>query len=169
MNRKEEKRRKFHEGLLKLLYPPPSLPPDHQATESSEEEAPSIIDLDIVRDESENERSSSSSSDRDMGFEAGKLTRAQRKRIRRAKLKEGASRRRKIIGPLLPEASDEIGVSGAEIVEEHPPCVRQNASSPVYCLPEEATRCTMKKNKLKKRRAIKKSGSASSNIVGHAK
>ncbi|VFQ70282.1 unnamed protein product [Cuscuta campestris] len=164
MNRKEEKRRKFHEGLLKLLYPPPSLPPDHQATESSEEEAPSIIDLDVVRDESENERSSSSSSDRDMGFEAGKLTRAQRKRIRRAKLKEAASRRRKIIGPLLPEASNEIGVSGAEMVEEHPLCVRQNASSP-----EEAAQCTMKKNKLKKRRASKKSGSASSNIMGHAK
>ncbi|KAL5988263.1 hypothetical protein ACLOJK_036026 [Asimina triloba] len=35
-----------------------------------------------------------------------KLTRAQRKRIRKKKLKEAASRRRKIIGPLLPTHED---------------------------------------------------------------
>lgn len=37
----------------------------------------------------------------------GKLTRAQRKRLRKRKLKEANSRRRKIIGPLLPASEDD--------------------------------------------------------------
>ncbi|KAK1291688.1 hypothetical protein QJS10_CPB17g02600 [Acorus calamus] len=45
------------------------------------------------------------------GSECGlqKLTRAQRKRLRKRKLKESASVRRKIIGPLLPSGYEDIG------------------------------------------------------------
>lgn len=50
-----------------------------------------------------------------------KLTRAQRKRLRKKKLKEAASQRRKIIGPLLLGSTDE----GSENVSES---VRKNVS-----------------------------------------
>lgn len=55
---------------------------------------------------------SNSSSDDDAGNEIGesegqKLTRAQRKRLRKKKIKEEVSRRRGIIGPLLPEINNE--------------------------------------------------------------
>nr|GMC97095.1 uncharacterized protein LOC109177932 isoform X1 [Ipomoea batatas]GME17923.1 uncharacterized protein LOC109177932 isoform X1 [Ipomoea batatas] len=161
MKRKEEKRRKFHEGLLKMLYPSPSSP-SHQRESSEEAENNTHsegLDLDLVPDEYENERSSSSSaSDHEGGCEPQKLTRAQRKRIRRKKMKEAASRRQKIIGPLLPNASD----VGAEIADEHPPGVRQNAQTP-----EEAAWST-KQNKVKQRRMAKKLGGESSTLSGMA-
>ena len=53
-------------------------------------------------DDLEEEGNSSSASDDDEECAPHKLTRAQRKRLRHKKLKENASRRRKIIGPLLP-------------------------------------------------------------------
>ncbi|KAK1317918.1 hypothetical protein QJS10_CPA05g01607 [Acorus calamus] len=45
------------------------------------------------------------------GSECGlqKLTRAQRKRLRKRKLKESASVRRKIIGPLVPSGYEDVG------------------------------------------------------------
>lgn len=55
-----------------------------------------------------------------------KLTRAQRKRLRRKKLKEDISRRGKIIGPLPLSSNDgEGGCSSA--VKERSPAVRENA------------------------------------------
>lgn len=45
-------------------------------------------------------------------------------------MKEAASRRQKIIGPLLPNANDKGTEIGAEIADEHPPGVRQNAQTP---------------------------------------
>lgn len=38
------------------------------------------------------------------------MTRAQRKRLRKKKLKEAASTRRKLIGPMLPTSEDEAAV-----------------------------------------------------------
>lgn len=43
-----------------------------------------------------------------------KLTRAQRKRIRKRKLKEAASSRRKIIGPLLPSEYELPGMKNPQ-------------------------------------------------------
>lgn len=67
--------------------------------------------------------SSSSSSSGDEGDEPKKLTRAQRKRLRKKKLKEAASTHRKFIGPTLP------GEANGDVAGEGPPCVRQNASN----------------------------------------
>lgn len=50
-----------------------------------------------------------------------KPTRAQRKRVRKRKLKEVASHRRKIIGPLLP-STDEDSIGEPFIQEEKPDC-----------------------------------------------
>ena len=59
------------------------------------------------------EKSSCSASDGNDDSESGtqKLTRAQRKRLRKKKHKEDASRRGKIIGPLLP-STKEVGDGG---------------------------------------------------------
>lgn len=59
------------------------------------------------------------------GNDDGKLTRAQRKRLRKRKLKEAASHRRKIIGPLLPGSNDDIDRSCGGSVEG----VRRNAAT----------------------------------------
>ncbi|KAE9449593.1 hypothetical protein C3L33_18512, partial [Rhododendron williamsianum] len=82
--RKEEKRRKFHQSLLNLLYPPPPSPPLQKS-------------------------GCSSSSDDEGECGPQKLTRAQRKRIRKKKVREAASRRRKLIGPVLPGDDDGSG------------------------------------------------------------
>ena len=70
------------------------------------------------------EKSSCSASDVNDDSESGqqKLTRAQRKRLRKKKLKEDASRRGNIIGPLLPSEGE------AGDVETEPPDVRRNAA-----------------------------------------
>ncbi|KAK4346685.1 hypothetical protein RND71_033024 [Anisodus tanguticus] len=119
---KREKRKKFHEGLLRMLYPPPQ--------EENDEEPLNILsqglNLDQIPDELEDGRGSSSSGDQ----ASEKLTRAQRKRIRRKKLKEAASRRQNIIGPLLPtEESDGKG-KNVSTTEEEPQGVRENANEP---------------------------------------
>lgn len=72
-----------------------------------------------------NEQPSPSSSGNDGGGGDGKLTRAQRKRLRKRKLKEAASRRRKIIGPLLPGSNDDIDRSCGASFEG----VRRNAAT----------------------------------------
>lgn len=66
--------------------------------------------------------SSATSGDEDGNGDSGtqKLTRAQRKRLRKKKLKEDTCRRKQVIGPLLPLTIDE-GENG-------PPGVRRNAS-----------------------------------------
>lgn len=76
------------------------------------------------------ESTSASSGDDYAGEISGndqKLTRAQRKRLRKSKLKEAASQRRKIIGPLLPASNDH----NHEAVNNEAEGVRQNDSENV--------------------------------------
>lgn len=157
--KKEEKQHKFHEALLKMLYPPPP----SQAQEDEEGKLKNSTDLSYylpdageVEDNSRN--SSSSSSDENSGEKGGseKLTRSQRKRLRKRKFKESASRRREIIGPLLPNSKDggvdSVGktlqsvrhntASGSNTVS-----VTNNSGAPAFCT---------KKNKMKQRRKAKK-------------
>ncbi|KAJ6367321.1 hypothetical protein OIU77_003639 [Salix suchowensis] len=58
-------------------------------------------------------------------FETLKLSRAQRKRVRRNKLKDDISRRGKIIGP-LPLSINNVDGNCSSAIKERPPAVRQN-------------------------------------------
>lgn len=69
------------------------------------------------------ENAVSTSGDEEHESETEKLTRAQRKRIRKKKLREEAMRRGKLIGPLLPTTAAHCG--------DAPP-VRSNASEEGY-------------------------------------
>lgn len=93
---------------------------------------------------------SSSTSD-EGGNDGGsqKLTRAQRKRLRRKKLKEHACRRRKIIGPLLPPQIEDEDVEGNSIfggdkLENEPPTVRCYAAEEAYNKPGELSKFCLK-------------------------
>nr|XP_019710046.1 WASH complex subunit 1 [Elaeis guineensis] len=108
--KREEKRRKFHQALLNLYHPPPPPPPPPPpvtAPQLAEEDSVAMvsgcIDLDLDPEDADNvEKESSPSGTGELVPQ--KLTRAQRKRIRKRKLKEAASVRRKFVGPLLPSA-----------------------------------------------------------------
>ncbi|KAK8948883.1 hypothetical protein KSP39_PZI004947 [Platanthera zijinensis] len=95
-----ERRKKFHDALLKLYHPPsPPMPESHnsRASPAAEQVPAKVAHIDIqsgAADRTEELESEGC----DSGSE--KLTRARRKRIRRRKLKEAFSTRRKIIGPL---------------------------------------------------------------------
>lgn len=70
------------------------------------------------------EKSSSSASDDEAGLGTRKFTRAQRKRLRKKKLKEAALNRRKIIGPELPSSTligngHHLHPEGGDIVAKH--------------------------------------------------
>ncbi|XP_020103836.1 uncharacterized protein LOC109720899 isoform X1 [Ananas comosus] len=104
--RREAKRKKFHEALLNLYHPPPPPPPHDSPPRLDEAESVEVLyrDTDLEFDPEDGDyarKERSSSSESDCGSKT--LTRAQRKRIRKRKLKEGATVRRKVIGPLLPE------------------------------------------------------------------
>ncbi|KAL3526904.1 hypothetical protein ACH5RR_011560 [Cinchona calisaya] len=155
------KKQKFHEALLHMLYPPP--PPkdeDDQEPTGTLNQSLNLSQIPDELDEDGGKSTSSSDADGEEGDGPKKLTRAQRKRLRRKKLKEAASRRSKIIGPLLPTTASDDGV---EVVGNEPPSVRQNASEtddnagaktnrPVL---GETPHCS-KQNKLKQRRMAKK-------------
>ncbi|XP_049357787.1 uncharacterized protein LOC125822435 isoform X2 [Solanum verrucosum] len=155
--KREEKRQKLHEGLLRMLYPPPPSPPSQE--ENSDDEPFDILEQgDQIPDQLEKDRGSSSSGDQeetDHGSE--KLTRAQRKRIRRKKLKEASSRRQNIIGPLLP--TEEIDREDVN-VSTPPQGVRQNANET-----DDADSC-LKQNKQKQRRMAKRLVGGSSKSTG---
>lgn len=71
---------------------------------------------------------SSTDADEEEGDDGPKnLTRAQRKRLRKKKLKEAASRRRKIIGPLLPDANEDA-IGEADVGVEEAQSVRENSA-----------------------------------------
>ncbi|KAL6587748.1 hypothetical protein OROMI_000726 [Orobanche minor] len=150
-----EKQRKFHEALLRMLYPPPPTSPSRQEDEEEEEEK-TLIELsnDLPEEELEiEERYSSPSSGHDNEGDDGgteKLTRAKRKRLRKRKLKEAALQPRKIIDPLLPGSCD----GKNDVVGNVPASVRQNAATDVS---GETASCS-KQNKVRKRRTSKKSG-----------
>ncbi|XP_058186366.1 uncharacterized protein LOC131303493 [Rhododendron vialii] len=150
---KEEKRRKFHQSLLNLLYPPPPSP----HLQDRDEEQPinilqNCLDTDLISDEFGKSGCSSSSDD---GGECGpqKLTRAQRKRIRKKKVREAASHRRKLIGPLLPGDDDGSG----DLSNESQGVVRNatEKSDIGSAMPGERAGCT-NQNKRKHRRMAKK-------------
>lgn len=87
-----------------------------------------VIGYLLYADELEENWGSSSSGEQESDHGPEKLTRAQRKRIRRKKLKKAASRRQNIIGPLLPtEESDDKSVNVSK-TDEEPQGVRENAN-----------------------------------------
>lgn len=132
--RREEKRRRFNEAVVNTLFPQ-SPPPPQVVSEEEENETVNILrddfDMDLIPDDLE--ESGCSACD-DTDGESGprrKLPRAQRKRLRKKKLKEDASRRGNITGPLLPSTSEsEAGRSGGGggVIETEPPGVRRNAA-----------------------------------------
>ncbi|KAB2617710.1 hypothetical protein D8674_013579 [Pyrus ussuriensis x Pyrus communis] len=147
---REEKRRKLHEAVLNMLHPPPSPPPKDE---------PGNVPLSILGEDFEadglGESGSSATSSEDDGndeSEAQRLTRAQRKRLRKKKLKEDASRRREIIGPLLPSATDQC--------DNEAQGVRRNASekpgTAVTEEPGDEPPACSNQNKVKQRRKAKK-------------
>ncbi|XP_009761593.1 uncharacterized protein [Nicotiana sylvestris] len=160
--KREEKRQKFHEGLLRMLYPPPPSPPPQ---EENDEEPLHILGQGINLDQIPVEEARGSSSSGDQAYDHGpdeKLTRAQRKRLRRKKLKEAASRRQNIIGPLLPTAENDRKGENVSTTEEEPQGVRENAKEP-----GDADSCS-KQNRLKQRRIAKRlvGGSSKSTSEG---
>ncbi|KAK9285285.1 hypothetical protein L1049_024475 [Liquidambar formosana] len=157
---REERRRKFHEAILKMLYPPP--PPQENADESMNTSR-EAFNVESISDAGDLERSSATSSTDDEG-ECGpqKLSRAQRKRLRKKKLKEAASCRRKIIGPLLPSTIDDgsgSGGDGGSVLEYDPPSVRHNVAEEGDTAIDEPggeTPACSNQNKLKQRRKAKR-------------
>lgn len=87
------------------------------------------FDVDLIPDDLEESGCSTSDDNGDGERGPEKLTRAQRKRLRKKKLKEDASRRVKIIGPLLPSTGDGCGIGGGDaVLGKEPPAVRYSAA-----------------------------------------
>ncbi|KAI3722706.1 hypothetical protein L2E82_33748 [Cichorium intybus] len=133
--KRKERQRKFHDSLVNMLYAPPSPPPhENEFDEQTLDSAREIANSDhhrINTDELEEvERNFSASSEEDDELGSGKLTRAQRKRLRKKKLKEGGSHRRQIIGPELPSTGDDqIDGEGSGVPEiQQSEGVRRNVS-----------------------------------------
>ncbi|KAI3440999.1 uncharacterized protein J3R85_002835 [Psidium guajava] len=167
--RRQEEKRKFHEAVLNMLYPPPPSPPSPQEEDGdgAQGAASGGLQGDGIPDEGGNEVRGSSASDADPEDNEGecgeqKLTRAQRKRIRKKKLKEETARRRKIVGPLLPSSSSG-GCSTKEddpggVKEKEPPGVRRNAELGSDDVPHEREESAafINQKRIKHRRAAKK-------------
>ncbi|XP_054809751.1 uncharacterized protein LOC129311446 isoform X2 [Prosopis cineraria] len=165
MNR-EERKRKFNEAIVNTLFPPPpqyESPPFHPEEQESNPVQASIqgSGSDAIPDALDGYESASASGDEVQESESQKLTRAQRKKIRKKKLKEEAIRRGKLIGPLLPTNGDLDAHEGAN----HPPGVRSNASeSQEYCGADEPGPPTSKKvNQRRKAKRMAKGKQNSSN------
>ncbi|KAJ7944541.1 putative Histone-lysine N-methyltransferase NSD3 [Quillaja saponaria] len=142
---REEKKRKFNEAVVNMLYPTPPPPP----------QVSSLCLSEFNSDDLDDSHSSSTSNDDGSEPESQKLTRAQRKRLRKKKLKEEASRRGNVIGPLLPlinpnESSDLVG-------KEESPAVRRNADEDLESGADKhgETACANSK-KVKQRRMTKR-------------
>ncbi|KAK6923942.1 hypothetical protein RJ641_010142 [Dillenia turbinata] len=168
--RRNEKQRQFHEALVRMLYPPPPSPPQNQEVNQQVNDlrerlivhgTPSVDDLE--------DGGSSSSGEEDGRCDSNKLTRSQRKRLRKKKLKEASAQRRRFIGPLLPSSASTDNQSNLN--NEESPYVRQNASEKLpnitdYDTPGASdlaevdesggTIATCFKNKAKHRRMAKK-------------
>ncbi|KAK2981203.1 hypothetical protein RJ640_030592 [Escallonia rubra] len=155
---REERRAKFHDSLLNMLYPPPPHHHHHERTDNKPlTTLPDNLDLEYIPDGLEERDSSSSSSDEEGECGSEKLTRAQRKRLRKKKLKEAASQRRRIIGPVLPTANDDGDGEGAQVDSSCPQDVRRNADKELDVgtdEPEKLVSC-MSRKKLKHRRVAK--------------
>ncbi|KAF7809943.1 pre-mRNA-splicing ATP-dependent RNA helicase prp28 [Senna tora] len=119
---REERKRKFNEAIVNMLYPPPPSQPEQ---ESKPVQAASDAIPDTLLEDS---GSASSSGDEEQESEPDqKLTRAQRKKIRKKKLKEEAVRRGELIGPLLPLNRTNTDQCADPDAKRSPP-VRPNAS-----------------------------------------
>ncbi|KAL1316118.1 hypothetical protein HN51_068364 [Arachis hypogaea] len=127
----EERKRRFNEAIVNILYP--SSPEPEPEPEPEPSHQPIQQDLKPVyafTQRSPSHAISGSSDDYDNASTSGdeehdsgtvKLTRAQRKKIRKKKLKEDAIRRGNLIGPLLPPYTHQV-------TQDAPP-VRSNAST----------------------------------------
>ncbi|KAI4315087.1 hypothetical protein L6164_027933 [Bauhinia variegata] len=153
MNRQERKR-KFNEAIVNMLYPPPPQPDppsprDIPLTVPAEGFACDISD---GLDDSGNSSRSGDESETDQQ----RLSRAQRKRVRKKKLKEEATRRGKLIGPLLPLTPT---IQQGDTVAEGSPAVRSNASEENSAAEEPSlgppSTCA-NSNKVKHRRSAKR-------------
>ncbi|KAK4260200.1 hypothetical protein QN277_003346 [Acacia crassicarpa] len=166
MNR-EERKRKFNDAIVNMLFPPPPSPPE----EESRPVQASItgFDSDAIPDTLDGYENASTSSEEEQESDSQKLTRAQRKRIRKKKLKEEAIRRGKLIGPLLPAG----GNLGSDQEANHPPPVRSNASeSQENCGTEETDPQTSKKvnqrRKAKRMAKVRQKSSDAENLKQHS-
>ncbi|MED6218877.1 hypothetical protein PIB30_030654 [Stylosanthes scabra] len=148
----EERKRRFNEAIVKILYPsspepepepsPPPIQQDLQPLDAFTQRSLSHV----ISESSDEYENASTSGDEEHASGSGtvKLTRAQRKKIRKKKLKEDAIRRGNLIGPLLPHTQ--------QVPQDAPP-VRSNASTEPG-LGDGAPPATS--NKTKKRRMAKK-------------
>ncbi|KAH9663956.1 hypothetical protein KPL70_019852 [Citrus sinensis] len=163
---REEKRRTFHEAVVRTLYPsPPSSPPQEDQDNEPADKLDEDFDVALINPD-DYLRSSASNNEHDNDDDEGevtecgpeKLTRAQRKRLRKKKLKEDARRRRNIIGPLLPTTRDGDSSGRGGGGEINSPDVRQNAdekcATPSVESGEFSGCCNQKK--LKHRRVAKR-------------
>ncbi|KAJ4962449.1 hypothetical protein NE237_022388 [Protea cynaroides] len=124
----EDKRRKSYEAFLNIFYPPRANQSQHQL---EEEEEPAVRNptltsavphgvCDISKgDEEVAEEEKNSESESDSECTARNLSRSQRKRLRRKKLKQAASSRRRIIGPMLP-STEKIPHGVDNALDQHP-------------------------------------------------
>ncbi|XP_031481884.1 uncharacterized protein LOC116251643 isoform X2 [Nymphaea colorata] len=119
------KRKQFHEALLRQLYPsspPPLSPPPDQSVHQEagpETEPPSEHSAPLASQEEGNNGSDPNCTDsEEEGVGEKKLTRSQRKRVKKKKLKEWAAlcAKMRFIGPRLPSdaAVDQTSLSLAD-------------------------------------------------------
>ncbi|CAJ1929231.1 unnamed protein product [Sphenostylis stenocarpa] len=142
----DDRKRRFNEAIVNMLYPSsPRRERELEPVEPLIDESASDVISGTLDDDFDN---SSTSVDEERDSETEKLSRAQRKKIRKRKLKEEAIHRGKLIGSLLP-------LNTTQVACDAPP-VRSNAS-------EEATRLGLsdgtacaKSMKVKHRRMAKR-------------
>ncbi|KAE9613082.1 hypothetical protein Lalb_Chr05g0213781 [Lupinus albus] len=137
----DERKRKFNEAIVNMLYPsPPPSPPQLELEPFIKASSTS----DVISGTLDDNENASTSGEEEQSCETEKLTRAQRKKIRKKKLKEEAIRRGKLIGPMLPPATT------GDLVAECAPPVRLNASE------KGDETATASSNKMKRRRLAKR-------------
>ncbi|WOK92244.1 hypothetical protein Cni_G00935 [Canna indica] len=136
---REEKRKRFHEALLTLYYPPspPRSPPPRSPQLDKDELLAMVLvcpdmELNLDQGDEHNDGSGSSLAPID-NVDTTSLTRAQRKRLRKRKLKEAASERRKLIGPLLPSSDQDLDEPSKASVQENFCEPGQDTAEPLSC------------------------------------
>ncbi|XP_009394288.2 uncharacterized protein LOC103979796 [Musa acuminata AAA Group] len=132
---KGEKRKRFHQALLNFYHPPsPPRSPPPPSPQLTKEELVAMVCGDMALDLDQGDEYDDGS---ELGctsdVESKKLTRAQRKRIRKRKLKEAASVRRKIIGPLLPSSDQDLNKPSKKPSHENLPESRQDSAEHLSC------------------------------------
>ncbi|KAK4755378.1 hypothetical protein SAY87_009135 [Trapa incisa] len=157
--RRQERRQKFNEAVIDFLYPPRPL----KVEEDEDSKSSSRVEIKggcCPDDSGDSNSLSKSESDGVDGSGDRKLTRAQRKRIRKKKLRAESIRRGKMIGPLLPSVDDnESADIQKDETKDSPPNAQVDNES---CENQVAS---TKQGKLKHRRMVKrlaKDGLASS-------